>query len=208
MITSTSSDMVSPYYLFGGVRDDEASDLLGALNSRYKVLQPAIGSTPIGGADWVNISLTANEVASLSPNADVLLLAPYLSLTESASVTGNEVSTTASFTTLSSYPSTTLSTLSASSAFSESSSPSAFDSVWREGREWRTFQLMWSQSAVIFNVMLIVVAMTYSNLYARFSVNCALAQVPVYSAAMYFIFDVVLQELPMAIAILRGIGSE
>lgn len=56
----------------------------------------------------------------------MLLIAPYISLTESASVTGNEVSASASFSTLSSYPSTTLSTLFASSASPESSFPSGF----------------------------------------------------------------------------------
>ena len=130
MTTSASTAVARPYYLFGGVGDeDEVSNLLGALDSKYKALQPAIGSTPMSGADWVNINLTANEVAVLSPNPDVLLLVPYLSVTESVSATGNQVSTTASFSTLSSYPSTTVPTLSESSAFSESSSPSGLPKV-------------------------------------------------------------------------------
>lgn len=124
MTTSASSAAASPYYLFGGVGDeDEVSDLLGALNSRYKALQPAVGSTPMSGADWVNINLTASDVANLSSNPDVLLLAPYVSLSKPA-VTGNEVYTSASFSTLSKYPSSTLSTFADSSASSETSFPS------------------------------------------------------------------------------------
>lgn len=127
MTTSASSAAATPYYLFGGVGDeDEVSDHLGALNSKYKALQPAVGSTPMSGADWVNINLTANDVASLSSDPDVLLLAPYISLPEPSSVTGNEVSTSASFSTLSTYPLTTLYSLSDSSASSETSFPSGF----------------------------------------------------------------------------------
>ncbi|KAF6229260.1 hypothetical protein HO133_007376 [Letharia lupina] len=127
MTSSASSAVTGSYYLFGGVGDeDEVSDLLGALNSKCKALQPAVGSTRMSAADWVNINLTDDEVAYLRPNPDVLLITPYISLTESASVTGNEVSTSASFSTLSSYSSTTLSTLCASSASSESSFPSGF----------------------------------------------------------------------------------
>lgn len=41
MTSSASSAVTGPYYLFGGVGDeDEVSDLLRALNSIYKALQP------------------------------------------------------------------------------------------------------------------------------------------------------------------------
>lgn len=119
MTTSISSAVANPYYLFGSVGDEaEVSELLGALNNKYKALEPAIGSTPMSGADWVNINLTDPEVTSLSSNPDVLLIAPYISLTESASVTGNEVSTSASFSTFSKNPSSTSNALFAASSSS------------------------------------------------------------------------------------------
>lgn len=130
MTASASTATANPYYVFAGVGDEvKVSERLGALDVKYKALQPAVGSTPMSGGDWVNVNLTDDEVASLSPNPDVLLLAPYLSLTESDTMTGNEVSTTASFSTLSSYSSTTVSTLSASSAFSELSISSGLPKV-------------------------------------------------------------------------------
>ena len=123
MTASTSSAVASPYYLFSGVGDEDAvSDLLGELNSTYKALQPAVGSTPVSGADWVNLNLTANEVANLSLNSEVLLLAPYINLTESTTVASNVFTTSASFSTLSSYSSATLSATSTYSASSETSS--------------------------------------------------------------------------------------
>ena len=125
MTSSASSAVASPFYVFGGIDDeDEVSNLLGLLNSRYKPLQPAVGQTPMSGADWANINLTASEEAVVSSNHDVLLVAPYISLIESAAVTGSEVSTSAYFSTLSSYPSTTLYTLPISSASSKPLSPS------------------------------------------------------------------------------------
>lgn len=58
MTSSASSAVTGPYYLFGGVGDeDEVSDLLGALNSKYKALQP-LSAQPMSGADWVNINST------------------------------------------------------------------------------------------------------------------------------------------------------
>ena len=122
MTTSIPSAVANPYYLFGSVGDEaEVSELLGALNDKYKALEPAIGSTPMSGADWVNINLTDPEVTSLNTNPDVLLIAPYISLTESASITGNEVSTSASFSTLSKYPSTTSNALFTAPRSSEAS---------------------------------------------------------------------------------------
>lgn len=115
--------MASPFYVFSGINDEvEVSNLLGKLNSSYRA--PAVGSTPLSGADWANVDLTANEEAMVSSNHDVLLVAPYISLIESASLTGSEVSTSAYFSTLSSYPSSTLYTLPTSSASSEPLSPS------------------------------------------------------------------------------------
>ena len=125
MTTSASSAAASPYYLFSGIGDEnEVSDLLGKLNSRYKALQPAVGATSMSGADWANINLTVDEVASLSPNPNVLLLAPVISQAESTSISGNEVSTSAFFSTLSSHSLTASYTLSTSLSSLESSSSS------------------------------------------------------------------------------------
>lgn len=111
MKSSASSAVASPYYIFGGVgNDNQVSDLLGEQDPGYKALPPDIGSTPESGADWVNVNLTSYEVAKMSASKYVLLVAPYISLTESDSLNGSDVSASASFSTLSSYPSTTLST--------------------------------------------------------------------------------------------------
>lgn len=124
---SASSAVTSPYYPFSGVGDEDAiSDLLGELNPKHKAFQPAVGSTSMSRADWANLNLTSNEVVNLSLNSDVLLLAPYISLAESTTMTGNEFTKSASFNTMPSYPPATSYTTSTSSASSETSSPSGF----------------------------------------------------------------------------------
>ena len=126
MTSSASSAVFNPLYIYSGIGgQDQLSELIGDMNPPYKPLQPAVGSTPMSGADWANINLTTNEEAVINSNPNVILVAPYISsLIESTSVTGSEVSTTAYFSTLSSYPSTTLSTLPTSSASSEPLFPS------------------------------------------------------------------------------------
>lgn len=119
MTSSASSAVANPVYVFADVGDEkEVSDRLGAQNPKYEALPPDVGSTPESGADWVNVNLTDHQVANMNADKNVALIAPYISLTDSDSLTGSQVSTSAYFSTFPSYPSTTLSsppTLSASS---------------------------------------------------------------------------------------------